>query len=299
MKIRIGTRGSKLALIQAEIVKKELLLYGPSIEIQIVPIKTTGDNNKSADLTKLGGKALFLKEIEEELLAKNIDIAVHSMKDVPAMIPKGLKIAAVLERVDSRDVFVSNNGKSFLDLEEGAIIGTSSPRRAVQILTLRPDFHIVPFRGNVDSRLKKVQDNEVDATMLALAGLERLGLYEQSYQILDRETMIPAVGQGVICIECREEDQDMLKLLAAINHSPTEILMKAERAFLETIEGNCKTPMGACAEFIDSANIQLTAFLAREDNSKIVIKTEKGLAVNAYKIGEAMANSILKEIVKL
>jgi len=299
MKIRIGTRGSKLALVQAEIVKKELLLYDSSMEIQIVPIKTTGDNNKFADLTKLGGKALFLKEIEEELLAKNIDIAVHSMKDIPAIIPNGLKIAAVLERADSRDVFISNNGKSFLDLEEGSVIGTSSPRRAVQILKLRPDFKIIPFRGNVDSRLKKVQDKEVDATMLALAGLERLGLYEQGYQILDSHIMIPAVGQGVICIECREEDQDMLEILATINHSPTEILIKAERAFLETTEGNCKTSMGACAEFIDSENIQLKAFLASEDHSKIVIKTEKGLGINAYKIGQNIANSILKEILKI
>lgn len=298
MKIRIGTRGSKLALKQAEIVKKELLLYDSSIEIQIVPIKTTGDNNKSADLTKLGGKALFLKEIQEELLEKNVDIAVHSMKDVPAMIPNGLKIAAVLEREDSRDVFISSNGRTFADLEIGAVIGTSSPRRSVQILRQRPDFKIVPFRGNVDSRLQKLELKEVDGTMLALAGIQRLGLYKPSYQILDSKIMIPAVGQGVICIECREEDQNMLELLATINHSPTEILMKAERAFLETIEGHCKTAMGACAEFIDSASIQLTAFLAREDNSKIVIRTEKGLAVNAYKIGEAIAQYILKEIVK-
>jgi len=295
MKLRIGTRGSKLALIQSEMVKKEILAVDHSLRIEIIPITTTGDKEKTSDLSKIGGKALFLKEIEEALLSKEIDIAVHSLKDVPFVIPKGLKLAAVLRREDARDVFISSNGKKLNELSQGSVIGTSSMRRAVQILNIRSDFKIVPFRGNVDSRLRKVEEGKVDATILALAGLKRMGLYSKSYQILDIEKMIPAVGQGAICVECSEKDEVVLEVLKKINHIGTNILVSAERGFLETIEGNCQTPMGAYAEFCDG-QVQLRCFLAEVSSSKMIVKEGIGEPDNAYEIGKKIAYEILSEI---
>ncbi|MCH9753907.1 MAG: hydroxymethylbilane synthase [Alphaproteobacteria bacterium] len=295
MTIRIGTRGSKLAIIQAELVKKELLSVDSSLDIEIIKITTTGDKEKIADLSKIGGKALFLKEIEEALLSQEVDIAVHSLKDVPFVIPNSLKIAAVLKREDVRDVFISKDGKTIKDQKQGAVIGTSSMRRAVQILNIRPDLQVVPFRGNIDSRIRKVVEGEVDGTILALAGLKRTNLYNENYEILDVDKMIPAVGQGAICIECSEDNKTLLSLLEKINHKETEILVSAERGFLETIEGNCRTPMGAFAEF-SGHQVRLTCFLAKEELNKIVIKDGLGEKNSAYALGQKLAQQILSEI---
>lgn len=293
MKLRIGTRGSKLALIQAEMVKKELLSVDSSLNLTIVEINTTGDKEKEADLSRIGGKALFLKELEESLLLKDVDIAVHSLKDVPFVISNGLKIAAVLKREDARDVFISNSGKKLIDLDCGSVIGTSSMRRAVQILNIRPDFKIVPFRGNVDSRLKKVKEKKVDATILALAGLKRMNMYEKTHEILDSDIMIPAVGQGAICVECRENEANILKLLDKINHVDTSILISAERGFLETIEGNCQTPMGAYASFYEG-KVHLKCFLSEEGS--MIIKEGVGESHSSYELGKKLAHEILSEI---
>jgi len=297
MKIRIGSRGSKLALIQAALVKNELTALNLDLDIEIVPIETTGDKKKSADLTKIGGKALFIKEIQEALLEKTIDIAVHSMKDIPAFIPDCFTIAAVLMREDPRDVFLSHDGTKLLDMPIGSIIGTSSPRRAVQILNYRPDLKTTPFRGNVDSRMEKVLNRKVDATLLAIAGLNRLGAHNINYQILEQDIIIPAVGQGVICSECLTDNHRIIELLQKINHEQTSTLIRAERGFLETIGGTCKTPIGAYSEFTHNNSIQLSCFLANEDWTKSAKRIFIGSVSDAYNIGKNAAH-VMIELVK-
>lgn len=295
MKLRIGTRQSKLAIIQAETVKHSLESLNSRLDLQIVPIQTTGDKEKNKDLTKIGGKGLFLKEIQEELLAKNIDIAVHSMKDIPAFTPEGIKLAAVLEREDPRDVFISKNGKGLMDIESGSVIGTSSPRRRVQISNIRPDLKIEFFRGNVDSRLKKVEEGAVDGTLLAMAGLKRLGAYKSGYEALDADKVIPAVCQGIIGIETLEENADAIELLLKINHEETHIRAKAERGFLESIEGNCNTPMGAIAELV-GGKVRLHCFLASEDGSNILKEEGSAEYSMAYELGSGLGKKLLAKI---
>lgn len=298
MKIRIGTRQSKLAIIQAEEVKMKLEGLDSSLNIEIVLIQTTGDKEKEADLTKIGGKGLFLKEIQEELLLGNIDIAVHSMKDVPAFTPSGTKFAAVLEREDSRDVFISKSGKSFMEMEPGSIIGTSSPRRRAQVRSIRPDLSVVPFRGNVDTRIKKVEAGEVDGTFLAMAGLNRLGMYKSGYQIMEIGKMIPAACQGIIGVESGGTNKEILDLLSKIDHRETHIMAKAERGFLEAVEGNCNTPMGASAELVDG-RVMVQCFLASEDGD-IVLTDKCSANVNmAYEAGGNLGRKMLSKIGEL
>jgi hydroxymethylbilane synthase len=295
MTIRIGSRGSKLALIQAHMVKEKLLAHNPKYQIEILPIETTGDKKKSCDLTKIGGKALFLKELQEALLAKTIDIAVHSLKDVPASIPDDLAIACVLERGDPRDAFLSRDGSSLSSIKQNAIIGTSSPRRAIQLLKYRPDLKIVPFRGNVDSRINKMLDGQVDATLLALSGIQRLGIKIQ-YEILNPNLMVSAVGQGVICTECLSNNESIKIILQNINHTTTEILINAERGFLETVGGTCKTPLGAYAEFAENDQIKLSCFLANDEGTISINRIFKGSLDQAYDLGKKAAREMLQEI---
>lgn len=246
--IRIGTRGSKLALWQAHHVESLLKATHPGIEIQIVPIKTTGDLILDRSLAKVGGKGLFLKEIEDALLADHVDIAVHSMKDVPAQMPKGLVIGAVLEREDPRDALISRDGTSFGNLPAGAKVGSSSLRRVCQLRRSRPDLNYVDVRGNVDTRLKKLKDGEFDAIVLAAAGLNRLGLASVITHHLD---IIPSVGQGAIGIECREGQTELLEMLKKLNHDRTADCVLAERAFLAVIGGGCEVPVGCHAVYED------------------------------------------------
>ena len=252
MKIRIGTRKSNLALIQTDIVINKIKEHFPECECIIVPIVTTGDKITDRNLYDIGGKALFLKEIEEQLLNNDIDIAVHSLKDVPGNLPEGLEIAAVLEREDARDCFVSFKYKSIAEMPISSVIGSSSVRRKVVINNLRPDIEIVQFRGNINTRLKKLYDNEVDATILACAGLNRSNLFNETYcSPINYLDMIPAAGQGIIGIETRSDNKLGFLVCKAINHQKTWQEAKIERDFLSYLDASCKTPISAYARIKD------------------------------------------------
>lgn len=248
-KIRIGTRGSPLALWQAEEVRKNMA-KSSRIDIkhfEIVTIESSGDKIQDKALLEFGGKGLFTKEIEDALLAKNIDVAVHSMKDMPTVLPEGLEIAAILPREDVRDAFISLDYENIADMPAGAIIGTSSLRRKAQILALRPDLEVVEYRGNVQTRLRKLEEGVADATLLACAGLKRLGNEERITSTISTSEMLPAVAQGAIGVECRSDDHEMLDLLNAIDDWETSTQLEAERAFLATLDGSCHTPIAALA----------------------------------------------------
>lgn len=261
-KIIIGTRGSKLALWQAEWIKSELLKLYPHLDIELNKIKTTGDKILDVPLSKIGGKGLFVKEIEEALLRGEADIAVHSMKDVPTDFPEGLHLAVITKREDPRDVFITRAVeqqssraaenrkdiiKSFKDLPQGAIIGTSSLRRSSQLLNIRPDLKIEQLRGNLDTRLRKLDEGLFDAIILAAAGVKRLGWADRITETLDPEISLPAIGQGAVGIECRIDDKFINELIAPLNHSETSICVRAERAALKKLEGGCQVPIAAYA----------------------------------------------------
>jgi hydroxymethylbilane synthase len=247
--IRIGTRGSPLALAQAHETRQRLMAaHGlDEAQFEIVVIQTTGDQITDRPLAEIGGKGLFTKEIEEALFAESIDLAVHSMKDMPAIMPKGLAFAAVLPREDARDAFLSSDFASLMDLPQGAVLGSSSVRRNAQALRLRPDLKSVQFRGNVQTRLRKLSEGVAAATFLAVAGLKRLGLDHHIRSIFEMEQMLPAVAQGAIGIEINQANKKAQKLVEAIHHKTTGIAMQCERAFLATLEGSCRTPIAGHA----------------------------------------------------
>jgi hydroxymethylbilane synthase len=240
--LRLGTRASRLALVQAEMVKT--LLAGAGVDCTLVPLTTSGDRIQDKSLADAGGKGLFTKELEDALLRRDIDLAVHSMKDVPTAIPPGLAIAALLPREDPRDVFVSLKAKSLAELPKGARVGTSSVRRAAQVLRARPDLETVLLRGNVDTRLNKLDAGAFDAMLLALAGLKRLGLADRATAILDARDWLPALAQGAIGIEVRAGEEASVAML---NHRDTEIALACERAFQSALDGTCRTPIGGLA----------------------------------------------------
>ncbi len=252
-KISIGTRGSKLALWQAEWVKAEIQKIDPGIDVRLIKIKTTGDMILDVPLAQVGGKGLFVKEIEESILRNDVDIAVHSMKDVPTDFPVGLHLSAICEREDPRDAFISQiqNSKfkiqNFKGLPDRATLGTSSLRRSCQLCHLRPDLDIVQLRGNLDTRLRKLDEGQFDAIILAAAGIKRLGLQNRITEILPFEVSLPAIGQGAIGIECRAKDEIINKIVGALNHKETSIAVRAERAFLRKLEGGCQVPIAAYA----------------------------------------------------
>lgn len=250
-KVVIGTRGSKLALWQANWVKEKLEELYPEIKIEIEKIKTTGDKILDAPLAKIGGKGLFVKEIEEALLDGRVDIAVHSMKDVPTEIPKGLHIAAICKREDPRDAFLSRDGIPLKDLPEGAVIGTSSLRRTVQLKALRKDIEIRPLRGNVDTRIRKLIEGQFDGIVLALAGLKRMGFEENIAEIFSEEILIPAIGQGAIGIETRVDDEFVNDIVKPLNDPLTALCVSAERAFLSVMGGGCQVPLACHAKVVD------------------------------------------------
>lgn len=244
--LRLGTRGSKLARVQADLVAR-LLGEKTGVTCEIVTVKTTGDRILDRPLADVGGKGLFVKELEEALLAGSIDLAVHSMKDVPVALPAGLGIAALLPRENPRDVFVSNKAGSLAALAQGARLGTSSVRRAAQVARARPDLGIVLLRGNVDTRLAKLDDGQMDAVLLALAGLKRLGLEHRATQILEGPEFLPALGQGAIGIEIREDDARAKSAVAVLNDGPAAIALACERAFQDALGGSCRSPMAGLA----------------------------------------------------
>jgi hydroxymethylbilane synthase len=267
--LRIGSRGSKLALRQAEMLRERLIKAHPTLAepgaIETVVIRTTGDKVTDRPLAEIGGKGLFIKELEEALSDRRIDLAVHSLKDVPAFLPSGFSLAAHLPREDARDALIARGGATSLAaLPQGASVGTSSPRRQAQLLNLRPDLKIVPLRGNVDTRLAKIAEGAADATILALAGMKRIGRDSEATAILSTTEMLPAATQGIIAIEIRDDDSRLRSLLAPINHQPTAICAHAERALLETLNGDCRTPVGALAT-LDGNRIALDAMLLSPD----------------------------------
>jgi hydroxymethylbilane synthase len=289
--LRIGTRGSPLALAQARQVQARLAAaHGLSPDrIEVKVISTTGDMIRDRPLSEVGGKGLFTKEIEEALLAGDIDLAVHSAKDMPTVLPAGLGIAAVLPREDARDVFISRKGenqvKALRDLPRGAVIGTASLRRQALVKRLRPDLVVVSFRGNVETRLRKVDAGEVDATLLALAGLKRLGLAEAATALLSVDEFLPAVGQGIIALEARAVDANTLAMLAAINHLDSLTALAAERAFLAVLDGSCRTPIAGHAT-IDSGRLQFRGLIAKPDGSEVLEARRDGTVTDAFDLGE-------------
>jgi hydroxymethylbilane synthase len=264
VRLRIATRRSPLALWQSEHVAARLRAHDPDCAIELVPILTEGDRILDRALADFGGKGLFLKELEEALLDGRADLAVHSLKDMPAKEPPGLMLAAFLPREDARDALVSANGASLGELPPGARVGTSSPRRRAQLLMLRPDLEVVLMRGNVGTRLAKLDRGECDALLLAYAGLKRLGLGERASEILPVETMVPAAGQGIIAVECRSEDQWLLERLARLDDRESRLAARAERAFTAALGGHCHRPLGAHAR-LQEGQIELIAFAASDD----------------------------------
>lgn len=270
---RIGTRGSPLALAQAYETRDNLIKAFPEMAeegaIEIVVIKTTGDKIQDRALMEIGGKGLFTKEIDDAMLDGDIDIAVHSMKDVPTYLPDGIHLPCMLEREDVRDAFISLKTKSLWDLPQGAVVGSASLRRQAQIQAKRPDLKVVTFRGTVQTRLKKLEAGDVDATMLASAGLNRLGMSEHITQAMDPEEFIPAVGQGAIGITCMENDQRANAALKALNHEATVVRVTAERAFLSVLDGSCRTPIAAHAWFEGEDTLQFHGLVAKPDGSEV------------------------------
>jgi hydroxymethylbilane synthase len=266
--LRIGTRGSPLAMVQARTVRSRLAAATGVKEdtIELVVIRTTGDIIQDRTLAEEGGKGLFTKEIEEALLGQRIDLAVHSAKDMPTLLPEGLILAACLEREDPRDVFISRKARTLAELPRSASLGTTSPRRQAIAKRMRPDLTIVPLRGNVETRLRKLDNDDVDATLLALAGLKRLGLAEHATNIMSAEEFLPAVGQGAIGIEVRADNSRLRDILAHIDHADTSTAVACERAFLAALDGSCKTPIAGHATISGNA-VQFRGLIARPDGT--------------------------------
>ncbi len=274
--LSIGTRGSPLALAQAHDVRDRLADAHPDLAnvIKIVVIKTTGDKVLDQALADIGGKGLFTKEIDEAMLAGRIDLAVHSMKDVPTWLPDGIALPCVLEREDPRDVFISLKAHSLDALPGGSVVGTASLRRQAQILHRRPDLKVAVFRGNVQTRLKKLRAGDVDATLLALAGLNRLGMAHVATSVIGTDDLLPAVAQGAVGVTCRDGDARCRDLLKAIHHEPTMVRVGAERAFLQVLDGSCRTPIAALAEFAADGTLFFRGLIAKPDGSE-VFETER------------------------
>jgi len=283
--LRIGSRGSPLALVQAREVQRRLAAAGVNeTQIEIKIIRTTGDAIQDRPLAEAGGKGLFTKEIEEALISGAIDVAVHSSKDMPTVLPVGLTLAAFLPREDPRDAFISRKAETFRDLPPGAVLGTASLRRQAFVKRMRPDIAIVPLRGNVETRLRKVESGEVDATLLAVAGLKRLGLLSPAMTILDVEEFLPAVGQGAIGIEIRANDDATRALVAKIDHADTAVALAAERAFLAVLDGSCRTPIGGHAR-VDGAIVRFRGMVAKPDGSAWFEVLRKGPRGEAAALG--------------
>jgi hydroxymethylbilane synthase len=284
--IRIGTRGSPLALAQARMVRAALIAaHGLAEEaVEIVVIRTSGDRIQDRPLSEAGGKGLFTKEIEEALLARTIDLAVHSAKDMPTVLPDGLTLAACLPREDVRDAFISRKAVNLSALPQGAVVGTASLRRQAQVKRLRPDLSTVVLRGNVETRLRKLDAGEVDATLLALAGLRRLGLEGAATALLSVDEFLPAVGQGAITIEARADDERTRDLLAKIDHADTSTALLCERAFLGVLDGSCRTPIAGYA-VLDGDSLSFRGLILRTDGSESFETTRSGARRDAAALG--------------
>ncbi|MBI5056467.1 MAG: hydroxymethylbilane synthase [Nitrospirae bacterium] len=314
-KVIIATRGSKLALWQAEWVKAQIEKVSPDTEVELKKIKTTGDMILDVPLAQVGGKGLFVKEIEEALLKKKADLAVHSMKDVPTDLPEGLHLAVICKREDPRDAFIARRQmtddrtqtiKSFKDLPKGAHVGTSSLRRICQLLNKRPDLKITHLRGNLDTRLRKLDEGQFDAIILAVAGVKRLGWKERITQVLEPELSLPAIGQGAVGIECRMDDEFINKLLKKLNHKATSVCVRAERSFLKKLEGGCQVPIGAYAQLISqktedrkqktevrSQKLVIKGLVGSLDGKTLIRASKTGKPEDAETLGTKLAEVLL------
>ena len=290
-KIRIGTRASRLALWQAEFVAAELKKFFPALEVELVKVSTTGDKILDAPLAKIGGKGLFTKELEAQLARGAIDLAVHSLKDVPTELPKDFQIAAITKRAQPFDAFVSNNFQTFASLPENSVVGTSSLRRAAQILSLRPDLQVKNLRGNVETRLKKLDAGDFDAIILAAAGLERLGYSSRIAELLTE--IIPAAGQGALAIETRADDEKIFPYVRKLNDYETCAAIEVEREFLTEVGGSCQIPVGVFAT-LDDKQIKVRAIISSVDGKKFVREVEVAPLENIYGLGKKLAARLLK-----
>ncbi|MFZ3588354.1 hydroxymethylbilane synthase [Bacillus sp. DJP31] len=287
-KIIVGSRRSKLALTQTNWVIQQLKDLGASFDFEVKEIITKGDVILDVTLSKVGGKGLFVKEIEQAMLDREIDMAVHSMKDMPAILPEGLIIGCMPKRVDYRDVLISKDHTPLSELKPGAVIGTSSLRRSAQLLAKRPDLQVKWIRGNIDTRLEKLKNEEYDAIMLAAAGLSRMGWTDEVVtEFLEADVCLPAVGQGALSIECREEDHELRNLLAKFNDSTTEETVRAERIFLHELEGGCQVPIAGLARITEEGYIELTGLVGSPDGKTILKETVSG--PNYEQVGKEVA----------
>ncbi|MDA3904437.1 MAG: hydroxymethylbilane synthase [Bacteroidales bacterium] len=292
--ITIGTRGSKLALYQANKLKDILTEKYSDKEFEIRVIVTKGDKIQDVPLSKIGDKGLFTKELEKELIAGGIDMAVHSLKDLPTIFPEGTMLGGVLERAESLDALISKNGKTLDQLTSKDKIATSSLRRKSSLLAYNPDYQIIDIRGNVDTRLRKMDEGHCDAMVMAAAGLQRVGYGNRITQIVDTEIIIPAPGQGAIAIEIRDNDSTIKQLIDGINHHDTFITTQAERRFLRLLEGGCQIPIG-CHAILKNDTLQLTGFLSDLDGKEIFIETVTGLKNNGLQLAEELADIVLSK----
>ncbi|MFY0545352.1 hydroxymethylbilane synthase [Brevibacillus sp. H7] len=291
---KVGTRRSMLALTQTQWVVDQLKALDPDATFELREIVTKGDRILDVTLSKVGGKGLFVKEIEQSLLDKETDLAVHSLKDMPAELPEGLVIGAIPKRVDPRDVLLSKEGKTLEELPQGALVGTSSLRRSSQLLAYRPDIQIESLRGNIDTRVRKLNEGNFDAIVLAAAGLERVNWNGTISQYLPVEISVPAVGQGALAIECRADDEEMLALLKKFDHAPTRLAVTAERSFLHKLQGGCQVPIGAYATIDESGAkpvITLTGLVAAPDGSRVFKHTASG--TDPIALGRDLAEQLL------
>ena len=292
-KLIIATRGSMLALWQAEWIKSQLKELDPSLEIELNKIKTTGDKILDVPLAQVGGKGLFVKEIEEAMLRGEADLAVHSMKDVPTGLPEGLHLSTITKREDPRDAFIAGKGiKSFSELPQGANVGTSSLRRICQLLNKRPDLKITQLRGNVDTRIRKLDEGEFDAIILATAGVKRLGREEKITEKLPVDVSLPAIGQGAVGIECRKDDEFTNTLLKSLDHYETSVCVRAERAFLKKLEGGCQVPIAAYAQ-LKAGKVVIEGLVGSIDGKILLKDTLQGSPEDAERLGTNLAENLL------
>lgn len=290
--LRIGTRASRLALWQAEWVQQQLETLHPGLSVSLVPITTKGDKILDVPLAKVGGKGLFVKEIEEALYDGSIDLAVHSMKDVPSVLPPGLILPCIPPREDPRDALVTPDGRGFAQLPEGARIGTSALRRQAQLLHRRPDLRIVSLRGNVETRLRKMEEEGLDGIVLAAAGLKRLDLAERIAEYLPIDLSLPAIGQGALGLQCREGDEGTLRLIAPLHHADTAVAVTAERAFLRRLNGGCQVPLAAHAT-VEEKTLTLVGLVAEVDGRSLLKETLTAPVSQADAVGCQLAEKLL------
>lgn len=291
--ITVGTRQSALALTQTSWVCSQLESMRPDLKINVEKIVTKGDRILDVTLSKVGGKGLFVKEIEQALFDGVIDFAVHSMKDMPAVIPDGLMIAAVPEREDPRDALITRDGRNFSELPKGARVGTSSLRRAAQLKFARPDLEIISLRGNIDTRLRKLEEEGLDAIVLAAAGLARMGWLDRVTQRLSVDICIPAVGQGALAIQCRADDRELIDLLSEMEHPPTRLAVTAERKLLARLNGGCQVPIGGYAEESQEGVLLLRGIVGNETGTTLLREFSEG--ADPVQLGDTVADKLLEK----